>query len=189
MKISNNSQYDSIKLLSQRPQDRAGKSSQASNHETEDIASRPYNDLKTLNIQVAQVQELEKNLGDVKKKYDELQLFMEKDRSPEVEKKIYKIELKIAEILRKSMAQSQEFEFLPSLYRSLLQSCKTKDYDKIEDLLSQTQNRLHYLLEKFENEILDAFPHDEIDFDPKRINNNLLIQSHNPQKLSSKCLV
>lgn len=189
MKINNSTQYETIKLVSQKPQNHGVKSTQASDQPSQEVAQKPFVDIKILNSQVAQVQELQKYLGETQKKHEELMLRVEGERSPEIEKKIRNLELKIGEMLKKSLTQSQDFETLPSLYRTLLQSYKTKDYDKIEALLSQTQNKLHYLLEKFENEISSTFPQGAMDFDPKKVKNSFFPQSHNPAKLSLECLV
>lgn len=188
MKI-NNSQYETIKLVAQSPHNRGAKSSQTQIQEQKAVEQKPFADLKTLNSQVAQVQELEKNLGEAKQKHGELLSILEKNKSPELEKKIRNLEVKIAEVLKKSLAQSQEFETLPSLYRSLLQSYDCKDYGKIEELLNQTQNKLHHLLDRFESEISETFPQGEFEFDPKKIKNEFFVKSHDSSRFSSECLV
>lgn len=189
MKINNSSQYETIKLVAQKPQSREAKSNQVQMQEQKEVEQKPFVDLKTLNAQVAQVQGLEKTLGETKKKHEELLSVLEKGKSPELEKKIHNIELKITEMLKKSLTQSQELESLPSLYRSLLQSYDRKDYDKIEALLNQTQHKLHYLLDRFENEIAETFPQGAVEFDPKKVKNEFFVKSHNSSKLSSECLV
>lgn len=187
MKISNNPQ--TIKLISPKPQNPEAKAPNITQDNDKAMAQKPFADIKILNAQVAQIQGLEKALGVSREKHEELLLALQKEKSPELEKKIHNLELKITEMLKKSIAQSQEFEALPSLYRSLLQNYKTKDYDKIEVLLNQTQNKLHYLLEKFENEISDYIPQNSIDFDKTKLKGNLFAQAHNASKISLECLL
>lgn len=189
MKINNSPQYETIKLISQKPQNHGAKPTEVENQENKQMAQKPYTDLKTLNSQVAQVQELQQYLGQAQKNHSQLLLSLESEKSPEIEKKIRSLELKISEMLKKSLSQNQELEILPSLYRTLLQSYKNKDHYKIESLLTQAQNKLHYLLEKFEDKISSTFPQGAIEFDPKKIKNNLFAQSHNPSKLSLECLL
>lgn len=189
MKINHNPQYDTIKLVAQKPQEYGAKPKQTQAQDQKEVSQKPFVDLKTLNNQIAQVQGLEKTLIDAKERHKDLLCMLEEGKSPEIEKKILDIELKITAMLKKSLVQSQEFETLPSLYRSVLQNYDRKHYDKIESILNQTQNKLHILLERFESEIADVFPQEAVRFDPQKLKNDLFVKSHNASKLSSECLV
>ena len=69
MKINNSTQYETIKLVSQKPQNHGAKSTQASDQPSQEVAQKPFVDIKILNSQVAQVQELQKYLGETQKKH------------------------------------------------------------------------------------------------------------------------
>ncbi|WP_305863060.1 hypothetical protein [Helicobacter cholecystus] len=187
MKINNHSEYQTIRLVAQKTHHIKPEQSQMQNQK--EVEQKPFADLKTFNAQVAQVQKFKRTLDQAKEQHQELLVMLDKNKSPELEKRIQNIELKITQMLKKSLMQGQEFESLTSLYRSLVQSYDHKDHNKIQALLHQAQNKLHDLLDCFENKISEIFSKDWIDFDSKKVKNEFFAKSHHDSKLSLECLL